>query len=485
MKRQYIAIDLKSFYASVECDARGLDPLDTYLVVADESRTDKTICLAVSPALKQYGVPGRPRLFEAARKVREINAMRSVKAPGGKLVGYSHFDYYVRKSSDIGIEYIVAPPRMALYMQVSAQIYQIYLKYVAPSDIHVYSVDEVFIDVTHYLWALNMTAREMADMMIRDVMEQTGITATAGIGDNMYLCKIAMDIVAKHIKADKDGVRIAELTEQSYREQLWGHRPITDFWRVGRGTARTLEKYGMFTMGDVARCSVYSEDLLYKLFGKNAELLIDHAWGWEPCTIADVKAYRPENTSLSHGQVLSTPYPFDKARLVIQEMAESLTLELVQKRLVTDQIVLTVVYDRTGLTADYHGEIAVDHYGRKMPKKAHGSENLGHHTSLSSRVTSATLRLFDRITDPALPVRRMYLAVNHTVYEDELKDSACQLSLFDEPRDTDGDKRERVIQQTVIGLQERFGKNAVLKGMNLKKGATAKERNQQIGGHRA
>lgn len=485
MKRQYIAIDLKSFYASVECEERGLDALDTYLVVADESRTDKTICLAVSPALKQYGVPGRARLFEAAQRVREVNALRSVKAPGGKLAGYSHFDFFVRNSNDIGIEYIVAPPRMSLYMQVSAQIYQIYLKYVAPEDIHVYSVDEVFIDATHYLRTLNMTARELADVMIRDVLEQTGITATAGIGENLYLCKIAMDIVAKHIKADKDGVRIAELTEQRYREQLWGHRPISDFWRVGKGTARTLARYGMFTMGDLARCSVYNEALLYKLFGKNAELLIDHAWGWEPCTIADIKAYRPENTSLSHGQVLSTPYPCDKARLVLQEMAESMALELVRKRLVTNQMVLTIVYDRTGLTGDYHGEVVADHYGRKMPQKSHGSENLERYSSLSSHITAATLRLFDRIINPKLPVRRMYLAANHTVYEDEIKDNAQQLTLFDMPRKTPNDAKERTVQQTVLKLQERYGKNAVLKGMNLKKGATAKERNQQIGGHKA
>ena len=487
MQRQYIAIDLKSFYASVECVERGLDPLDTNLVVADLSRTEKTICLAVSPSLKQYGIPGRARLFEVVQRVREINAIRRSKAPNGKLVGVSQFDYFIRKCPDLAVDYIVAKPQMARYMQVSAQIYQIYLDYVAPEDIHVYSIDEVFMDVTGYLKSYNMTARELADVIIRDVLSQTGITATAGIGTNLYLSKIAMDIVAKHIKADKDGVRIAELDEQSYRQKLWGHKPITDFWRIGRGYSKKLAQYGMFTMGDVARCSVYQEDLLYKLFGKNAELLIDHAWGYEPCTIAEIKAYRPENTSLSVGQVLSQAYDFKKARLVIQEMAESLTLDLVRKKLVTNQMVLTVGYDRKSIETGYSGKITSDAYGRQIPAHAHGTQNLNRYTSSSKAIVGAVLELFDRIADPSLYVRRMYVVANHTEYEDKIACQCEQLSLFsaEEAADEGALKKEREIQQTVLKLQERYGKNAVLKGMNFKQGATAVERNGQIGGHRA
>ena len=487
MQSQYIAIDLKSFYASVECVERGLDPLDTNLVVADLSRTEKTICLAVSPSLKQYGIPGRARLFEVVQRVREINAIRRSKAPNGKLVGGSQFDYFIRKCPDLAVDYIVAKPQMARYMQVSAQIYQIYLDYVAPEDIHVYSIDEVFMDVTGYLKSYNMTARELADVIIRDVLSQTGITATAGIGTNLYLSKIAMDIVAKHIKADKDGVRIAELDEQSYRQKLWGHKPITDFWRIGRGYSKKLAQYGMFTMGDVARCSVYQEDLLYKLFGKNAELLIDHAWGYEPCTIAEIKAYRPENTSLSVGQVLSQAYDFKKARLVIQEMAESLTLDLVRKKLVTNQMVLTVGYDRKSIETGYSGKITSDAYGRQIPAHAHGTQNLNRYTSSSKAIVGAVLELFDRIADPSLYVRRMYVVANHTEYEDKIACQCEQLSLFsaEEAEDEGALKKEREIQQTVLKLQERYGKNAVLKGMNFKQGATAVERNGQIGGHRA
>lgn len=495
MTKQYIAIDLKSFYASVECVERGLDPLDTNLVVADESRTEKTICLAVSPSLKAYGIPGRARLFEVVQKVKEINAVRRSKIPNGKFMGASHFNFFLKSNPEAAVDYIVAKPRMGHYMKKSTQIYQIYLKYVAPEDIHVYSIDEVFIDATKYLRAYKLTARELADKMIRDVLAQTGITATAGIGSNLYLCKIAMDIGAKHIEADKDGVRIAELDEQSYREKLWSHQPITDFWRIGRGYSKKLAQYGMFTMGDVARCSVHNEDLLYKLFGKNAELLIDHAWGWESCTISEIKSYRPENTSTSLGQVLQSPYPFDKARLIIQEMAEALTLDLVDKGLVTNQMVLTVGYDIDNLKgqAAYSGEITTDRYGRQIPKQAHGSENLSKYTSSSKAIVDAVLRLFDRIANPSLLVRRMYVVANHTTYADKIKDNAEQLSLFTDfgaaqtqkQAEEQTLKKEKEIQHTVLRLQKRYGKNAVLKGMNFKEGATAVERNGQIGGHKA
>lgn len=487
MQRQYIAIDLKSFYASVECVERGLNPLDAYLVVADESRTDKTICLAVSPALKQFGISGRARLFEVVQRVKEVNAVLRSKAPGGELAGSSHFDFFVRTGNNIGVDYIVAKPRMAHYIRMSSEIYKIYLNYFAPEDIHVYSIDEVFIDATHYLKSYKMTARELADKIIRDVLRQTGITATAGIGTNLYLCKVAMDIVAKHIKADIDGVRIAELDEMSYREKLWEHKPLTDFWRIGRGISAKLARYGMFTMGDVARCSVYSEDLLYKLFGKNAELLIDHAWGYEPCTIKEIKAYRPENTSLSVGQVLQSPYEFQKARLVIQEMAESLALDLVRKKLVTDQMVITVGYDKSNLSGGYGGKIKDDYYGRPAPVHAHGTQNLNCFTSSSKAIVDGVLTLFDRIADPSLTVRRMYVVANHTVYEDEIQPRCEQLSLFapDEKPEDKPPKMERKIQDTILRLREKYGKNAVLKGMNFKKGATAVERNKQIGGHKA
>lgn len=490
-EKQYIAIDLKSFYASVECVQRGLDPLSTNLVVADASRTDKTICLAVSPSLKAYGIPGRPRLFEVREKLREINARRLLHTTGGRFTGASHFSYFLDRNPDMAVDCIVAPPRMALYMKTSTEIYHTYLKYIAPEDIHVYSVDEVFIDATNYLKTYRMTARGLADRMIRDVLAQTGITATAGIGTNLYLAKIAMDIVAKHIRADRDGVRIAELNERTYRERLWSHRPITDFWRIGRGYADTLARHGMFTMGDVARCSVQNLELFYRLFGKNAELLIDHAWGREPCTIAAIKAYTPENTSLSVGQVLAEPYDFDKARLIVREMAEQLLLDLARQRLMTDQVVLTVGYDVANLKRQFKGNVTTDHYGRAVPKQAHGSENLGSFT-LSGRVfVEGAVRLFERIVNPDLLVRRMYVVANHTTPERVVHDSgrAEQLNLFDlasAPEvDGEAERREREIQLTVLRLRERYGKNAVLKGMNLKKGATAAERNRQIGGHKA
>ena len=485
MKKQYAAIDLKSFYASVECVDRGLNPLDTFLVVADESRTEKTICLAVSPPLKAYGIPGRARLFEVVEGVKKANAKRKNRLKNKNFCGASHFAHYVDRNPEMMIDYIVAPPRMKRYMEMSSQIYKIYLEFVAPEDIHVYSVDEVFIDLTDYLRANKMTAAQMCEKMVRTVFERTGITATAGIGTNMYLAKIAMDIEAKHIKAGMDDVRIAELDEQSYRRNLWNHRPITDFWRIGRGYSEKLAQNGMFTMGDVARCSVYNEDLLYKLFGKNAELLIDHAWGAEPCTIADIKSYRPDNTSISRGQVLSTPYEYDKALLIIREMAELLALDLVKKGLCTDQIVLTVGYDINNISnkEKFRGKTEIDFYGRVAPKRAHGSQNIGTFTSSSVLVVKAATELFARIVDKKLSVRRMYVVANHTQDEKEYKAKPKQLSLFSEP-EQETETEEKAIQNTVLKLQSRFGKNAVIKGMNLFEGATTVERNKTIGGHR-
>ena len=489
----YIAIDLKSFYASVECVARGLDPLDANLVVADLSRTEKTICLAVSPSLKSFGIAGRARLFEVIQRVGEVNSLRKSRLRGKGFTGKSCSFKELQRRPDMELDYIAAPPRMAEYIRVSTQIYEIYLRYIAPEDIHVYSVDEVFIDVSRYLKTYRMTAQELARAMIRDVLAETGITATAGVGTNLYLCKIAMDIVAKRMAPDENGVRIAELDEQSYREKLWAHRPITDFWRIGGGYSRSLARYGMYTMGDVARMSLVNEDLLYKLFGVNAELLIDHAWGYEPCTMQDIKAYRPRSKSLSLGQVLSTPYDFEKARLIIQEMSDSLVLDLVRKGLLTDQMVLTVGYDISNLSDKsrrerYRGEVKADYYGRLVPKQAHGSENIGCFCSSTKKITEAVLRLFDRVVDPKLLVRRMYIVANHTVPESELDASqkSEQLSLFSaQPEQDKGKKRERDIQLAILRLRKRYGKNAVLKGMNFKEGATAIERNRQIGGHRA
>ncbi len=489
-EKSYIAIDLKSFYASVECVERGVDPLNTFLVVADLSRTEKTICLAVSPALKAYGIPGRARLFEVVQKVKEANNVRISKSPVHKLTGYSHFADDLKTSSETGIDYIVAPPQMAKYMEISSKIYGIYLSYFAPEDIHVYSIDEVFIDATSYLRTYKMTAVQLAEVIVRDVLEKTGITATVGIGTNLYLSKIAMDIMAKHIVADRNGVRIAVLDEMSYRRNLWSHRPLTDFWRVGKGYATKLERYGMFTMGDVAQMSIVNEDLLYSLFGVNAELLIDHAWGWEPCTIADIKSYKPSSKSLSVGQVLKEPYNAKQARLVIQEMAEGVALDLVEKRLVTDQMVLTVGYDIENMKAGrYSGEVHADAYGRILPKSAHGTENIGKFTSSSKAIVDAVLRLYDRIIDSSLLVRRMYVVANHTNDESVAKAQSSQLDLFtDYSKVVEQDRqeeREKEIQHTIISLKHRFGKNAVIKAMNLQEGATAIERNGQIGGHRA
>ncbi len=498
-QRTYIAIDLKSFYASVECVDRGLDPLATNLVVADVSRTDKTICLAVSPSLKAYGIGGRARLFEVVQKVREINYDRKRRS-GWRMTGKSCNDFELRSNPSLELDYIAAPPQMAHYIDVSTRVYQTYLKYIAPEDIHVYSIDEVFMDVTAYLKSYKMTAHDLAMTMIRDVLRQTGITATAGIGTNMYLCKVAMDIMAKKSAADKDGVRIAELDEMSYRKQLWDYRPLTHFWRVGRGIAQRLAMYGIDTMGKLARQSVRNDELLYQLFGVNAELLIDHAWGWEPCTMDVVKAYKPDRNSFSSGQVLQEPYTFRKARVVIQEMADQAALHLVAKRLVTDQIVLSVGYDRESLTnpeirAKYQGVITTDYYGREVPKHAHGTANLECKTSSSNLITAAVTRLFDSIVNKDLLVRRLNLSVNNVTDETTAHQSTPpeQLDLF---VDYEAQKREREakqaaldkerrIQEAQLAIKRRFGKNAILKGLNFEEGATAKERNAQIGGHKA
>ena len=500
-EKTYIAIDLKSFYASVEANDMGYDPLDVNLVVADESRTEKTICLAVSPALKSYGVPGRARLFEVVQRVKEINADRLRRAPGGHFTGESNLASELAKDPSLKLGYVAARPRMALYMDISTKIFGIYLRYVSEEDVHVYSVDEIFIDATSYLKLYGLTARDFTMKLIREVLSETGITATAGIGTNLYLCKIAMDIVAKHMPADKDGVRIAELDEMSYRRMLWDHRPISDFWRVGKGISRRLAGAGMYTMGDVARCSVYNEDLLYKMFGVNAELLIDHAWGWEPCTIKDIKSYIPESSSLSSGQVLSSPYSVSDARLVMREMADLLAMDLMSKHLVTDQIVLTIIYDVECLLDPdrkkrYKGPVDRDWYGRLMPKAAHGSINIpGGHTSSVRAVMDSAARLYDSIVDPDLLVRRIYIVANRTLREgsDELvKASEEQLDIFtvaeaqkQSALSEEELKAERDQQEAVLAIRKKYGKNAIVRGMDLQEAATAMERNAQVGGHKA
>ena len=498
-ERKYLCIDLKSFYASVECIERGLNPLTTNLVVADKGRTEKTICLAVTPSLKSYGVSGRARLFEVVQRVCEVNNQRKRNAPDKKFTGSSTDYLDLESNPSLELDYIVAPPRMAYYMEYSTRIYNVYLKYIAPEDIHVYSIDEVFIDITHYLATYKMNAHDFTRKLIKEVLETTGITATAGIGTNMYLAKIAMDIEAKHIPADKDGVRIAELDEMSYREKLWSHKPITDFWRVGKGIANKLERYGIYTMGDIARYSLLDEDFLYKLFGINAELLIDHAWGWEPCTIADVKAYKPSTNSLSSGQVLHEPYYFDKAKLVTREMAELLVLDLVEKSLVTNQIVLTIGYDIENLTNEairntYKGEIITDHYGRQVPKYAHGTANLTRQTSSAKLIVDATMELFDKIVNKGLLVRRITIAACKLERECDVKEKTPeQLDLFTDyeniekirQREEEIHEKEKRMKQAVLDIKKKYGKNAILKGMNLEEGATAKDRNSQIGGHKA
>ena len=547
MSKTYISIDLKSFYASVECMERGLDPLNTNLVVADASRTQKTICLAVSPSLKAYGIPGRARLFEVEQKVKEANARRQTRAPKNILDGKSVFATELNENPCLAIDYIAAKPRMALYMSKSTQIYDVYLRYIAPEDIYAYSVDEVFIDASGYLKTYGLNAHDFARLLVREVFKETGITATAGIGPNLYLCKIAMDIGAKHTEADADGVRIAELDEYSYRRLLWDHRPITDFWRVGRGYAKKLAKKSIFTMGDIARCSLgtssdyYNEDLLYKMFGVNAELLIDHAWGYEPCTLAEVKSYRPQRKSLVSGQVLQNAYTYEKTRIVVREMMELLALDLVDKGLLTNQIVLTVGYDIENLSDPerrkaYKGEITVDGYGREIPKHAHGTGNLPFSTSSTKLTTDCVLEVFDRVVDESLLTRRISITVNNLVLESEYKRESEvasaepeQISMFDmlaggdapqerepasskdnssysergeeKPRNSvvaesisgsaasdkseDALEKEKQVQEAMLKIKKRFGKNAILKGTNLQEGATAKERNAQIGGHKA
>ena len=505
-EKTYIAIDLKSFYASVECMERGLDPMTTNLVVADQSRTEKTICLAVTPSLKAYGISGRARLFEVVQRVKEVNAQRQRKAPGRQFSGSSSDDTELKSHPELALDYIVAPPRMAHYLEYSTRIYQVYLKHIAPEDIHVYSIDEVMIDATSYLATYGLTPHELAKRIISDILNATGITAAAGIGSNLYLCKVAMDIMAKRIPADEDGVRIAGLDELSYRKELWTHRPLTDFWRVGKGYAKKLEEHGLYTMGDIARCSIgkpheyYNEELLYKLFGVNAELLIDHAWGWEPCAIADVKAYKPQSNSIVSGQVLHCPYTADKARLVVREMADLLSLDLVDKGLMTNQLVLAVGYDIENLTDPersrrYKGPVTIDAYGRRIPKHAHGTHNLGRYSSSTKELVQATAELYDRIVDKELLVRRISLTANRVLDEASVpkQPEAEQLDLFtdyaakakQQAEEADVLEQERKIQQAMLAVKKKFGKNAILKGMNLEEGATAKDRNRTIGGHKA
>ena len=539
-EKKYIAIDLKSFYASVECVERGLDPLTTNLVVADESRTEKTICLAVSPSLKSYGISGRARLFEVIQKVREVNLYRQQKAPNRNFTGESAISTELDSNPSLSVSYIVAPPQMAHYMEISTKIYHIYLKYIAPEDIHVYSIDEVFMDVTDYLSTYRCTPHELAIRIIKDVLSSTSITATAGIGTNLYLCKVAMDIVAKHIPADNDGVRIAELDEYSYRKLLWSHRPLTDFWRIGRGYSKKLEEAGLYTMGDIARCSIgkwndyFNEELLYKMFGINAELLIDHAWGYEPVTIADIKSYKPENNSISAGQVLQCPYTFEKTKIIIREMAEMLSLDLVDKGLLTNQIVLTIGYDTenindTKIRNSYRGELTTDRYGRIIPKNAHGTGNIGRMTSSTKLITDCAMQLYEKIIDKKLMIRRIYVVANHVVpeipksivhapfagvqnkkttvntsvnhlynesgienanyteYEYEQIDLFTNYDELEKKREIERKEleREKQLQHAMLDIKKKFGKNAVLKGTSLEEGATAIQRNQQIGGHKA
>ena len=494
MRKMYIAIDLKSFYASVECAERGLNPLTTNLVVADASRTEKTICLAVSPSLKSYGISGRARLFEVVQQVKQVNAMRQRQIPGGKFTDSSFDQNELKEHKELAVDYLVAPPRMALYMEYSTRIYGFYLRYVAPEDMHVYSVDEVFIHVDPYLHGNGQTAEQFAREIMQVIYDETGITATAGIGTNLYLAKVAMDVEAKHCEPDEKGARMASLDEISYRKKLWAHEPITDFWRVGPGYAKKLKQHGLYTMGDVARCSLgketeyYNEELLYRLFGVNAELLIDHAWGYEPCTIEDIRNYKPENNSLSSGQVLSCPYDTKKARLIVQEMTDLLVLELVEKRLVTDQIVLTIGYDVDNVKkAGYQGTVVTDRYGRKIPKHAHGSVNLGGHTSSTRDIMGKTLALYDSIIDSSLWVRRVTIVANHVIREREKKETNYQqMQLFMEPEaDEEKREKERKMQEALIRVKNKYGKNAILKGMNLQEGGTTIERNSQIGGHKA
>ena len=499
MEKVYLCIDLKSFYASVECRERNLDPMNTNLVVADNSRTEKTICLAISPTMKQYGLGGRARLFEVVQKVKEVNHQRRKDNNYKPFTKKSFLDTELKQNKDLELDYVIAPPQMKKYMDYSTQIYKIYLKYIAPEDIYVYSIDEVFCDLTNYLKYNNMTPKELVIKIIHDVYKTTGITATAGIGSNMYLAKVAMDIVAKHAEADKFGVRIAELDEMSYRKLLWNHRPLTSFWRVGPGYAKKLEAYGLYTMGDIARCSINNEDLLYKLFGVNAELLIDHAWGWEPCTIKDIKSYKPTRNSITSGQVLHCAYDYEKTRLIIKEMADLLALDLVAKNLVTNQLVITIGYDIDNLTipeikSKYFGEVTIDHYGRPVPKHAHGTINIDHYTSSSKTIMEYMLKLYDRIINRDLLVRRINMVASNVVKPEsvEYKPVIQQFDLFSnneeqeeiKRKELESEKEEKRVQEVLLDIKSRFGKNAILKGMNLEEGGTTIERNGQVGGHK-
>ena len=495
--RWYAAIDLKSFYASVECVERGLDPLDALLVVADRSRSEKTICLAVSPGLKAYGVPGRARLFEVEEWMSRINTIRKQAAPGRKLAGSSAFAHELKADPTLQADYITAPPQMRKYMAYSAKIYGVYLRYVAPEDIQVYSIDEVFIDLTSYLATYGLTPRALTEKMMEEVLKETGVTATAGVGTNLYLAKVAMDIVAKHAAPNEHGARIAELNERTYREQLWDHRPITDFWRVGRGIAKRLESRGAYTMGDIARMSLDAEDTLYKVFGVNAELLIDHAWGYEPCTLAAVKAYTPESKSVGSGQVLMRPYAFSEARLVAREMAENLSLDLVYKGLLTEEVSLYVGYDVENLSGAgaYGGEVVIDYYGRPTPKPTHGSHRFREPTASTKAIADAIAAVFDRVVDRTLTVRRIQIAAGRLTEAglDPVGGRSEQLDLFSDPEAEEQarqarqakQQRERRAQQAVLDIRKKFGGNAILKGMDLKDEATTRDRNQQIGGHKA
>lgn len=501
--RVYAAIDLKSFYASVECIERKLDPLTTNLVVADLSRTEKTICLAVSPSLKSYGISGRARLFEVVQRVKEVNREKASKAPNHKLRCTSFYNDDVKKHSDVGLDYIVAKPQMAHYLRKSAEIYSIYLKYISPEDIIVYSIDEVFIDLTGYLEIYKTTPHELTMKLVREVLYRTGITATAGIGSNLFLAKVAMDVVAKKMQPDPYGVRIAELDVLSYRREIWPHKPITDIWRVGRGYAKKLEEQGIYTMGDVARCSIggpndyHNEDLLYKLFGVNAETLIDHAWGYEPCTIPDIKAYKPETTSMGAGQVLMSAYTFEKGRIIVQEMVEGLILDLVSKGLVTNQLVLTISYDRESLqdpkiAANYKGNVKADFYGRNVPEHTHGTINFKKYTSSTREAVEEALKFYDEKVNPELLIRRVNVVAGHVLRESEAEEAAPmeQFSLFDNPPEQSEEKqiaeqKEKNIQKALLNIKGKYGKNAIMKGLSYTEGATGLERNAQIGGHRA
>lgn len=501
-KNIYVSIDLKSFYASVECIERGLDPMTTNLVVADAKRTEKTICLAVSPSLKSYGIPGRARLFEVVQKVKQVNIERKIKAPNHILNGKSYNDIEIKRNCSLELDYIAAPPRMSLYMKYSTDIYNIYLKFFSSEDIYVYSVDEVFIDITKYLKTYNMTTRNLVTKVIHEVYNKTGITATAGIGTNLYLCKVAMDIVAKHVKADKNGVRIAGLDEITYRKLLWCHEPITDFWRVGKGYSKKLAENKIYTMGDIALASIENEELFYKLFGINAELLIDHAWGYEPCTINDIKSYKPISNSISSGQVLHCPYNYENTKLIIKEMTELLTLELVEKNFVTNQIVLTVGYDIENLTnpiisKNYKGEIVLDRHGRRIPKHAHGTINLEKYTSSTKIIMEAVTKLYDRIINKELLTRRINITANKIINRTERLENNLenfeQISLFEDyskqnkikEEKLKREEEERCLQLAVLNIKKKYGKNSILKGMNLENGGTTIERNGQIGGHKS